>query len=83
MLFLMHYQISYLCVYVLPFLFVDCSTRVKNVMSRYILIFDIIYILAVLAYPCFWKMPYHRIAVSVSPYPYPVSVQRRPTLLLS
>ena len=35
------------------------------------------YILAVSAYPCFWKMPYQRIAVSVSAYPYPVSVQRR------
>ena len=64
-------------VYVLPFLFVDCSARVKNVLSRCILIFWYIYILAVSAYPCFWKMPYHRIAVSVSAYQYPVSVQRR------
>jgi hypothetical protein len=41
MLSLMHYQMTYLCVYVLPFLFVDCSTRVKNIMSRCILIFGI------------------------------------------
>ena len=65
MLSLMHYQITYLHVYVLPFLFVDCSTRVKNVMSRYILIFDI-----------FIYLPYRRILVfgkfriTVSPYPY-------------
>jgi hypothetical protein len=39
--------------------------------------YTILYVLAVSVYPCFWKMPYQRIAVSVSAYPYPVSVQRR------
>jgi hypothetical protein len=43
----------------------------------YILLFIKLYILAVSAYPYFLKLPYHRINVSVSAYPYPVSVQPR------
>jgi hypothetical protein len=39
--------------------------------------YTILYLLAVSAYPCFWKMLYQHIAVSVSTYPYHVSVQRR------
>jgi hypothetical protein len=35
----------------------------------------ILYMLAVSTYPYFLKMTYRRIAVSVSAYPYPVSVQ--------
>jgi hypothetical protein len=35
-----------------------------------------LYVLVVSAYPYFWEMLYRRIAVSVSAYPYPVSVQR-------
>ena len=65
MLSLMHYEMTYLCVYVLRFLFIDCSTRVKNIMSRCILIFDI-----------FIYLPYRRTLIfgkcriTVSPYPY-------------
>jgi len=43
--------------------------------SIVIFIFQLLYILAVSAYPYFLKMPYRRVVVSVSAYPYPVSVQ--------
>jgi len=47
--------------------------------SIVIFIFQLLYILAVSAYPYFLKMPYRRVVVSVSAYPYPVSVQHQAT----
>jgi hypothetical protein len=41
-----------------------------------IFIYKIIYILAVSAYPYFLKLLYHHIDISVSAYPYPISVSR-------
>jgi len=45
--------------------------------SIVIFIFQLLYILAVSAYPYFLKMPYRCVVVSVSAYPYPVLVQHR------
>jgi hypothetical protein len=50
----------------------DTLNTIMHISNNY----TIIYLLAVSAYPCFWKMPYQRIAVSVSTYPYRVSMQR-------
>jgi hypothetical protein len=61
--------------YILPFLFVSCSARVKIVLSRCILIFFGIFIY--LPYRHILVFGKCRITVSVSAYPYPVSVQRR------
>ena len=65
----------YLYIYIIDIIIYQTLSFLSLSIVFTIFIYKIIYILTVSAYPYFLKLSYHHIGVSVSAYPYPVSVQ--------